>query len=380
MTDKKNPRNFGEPIGEHVRIYQRGPMWYATYQLEGKQFRESLKTRNKKQAVKEAMKIEVRIQEGTHKVKQATKSIAEAIQLYLDQLKVNGRAKKTLGKYQLILDRVAAQAVAQRFTKLNHINLLFVDRYKISRSKDKKPPGGQTIHDEVMIIRTWINFCLKRKLIDQDPLAGLCNPEPVARVQPCWTWQEVNRILDACPEEIKAELVFLAHTGARYGEMAWLTWHDVVFAEGNIHIQPKDGWKPKSGDRRVITMSQRLREVLESKPRIGQWVMTMPVTQQQHVVGKQWTEKRLLVRLKKVLKKLGLPGHLHTFRHSFISYALSGKDASETTVRSWVGHVDEDILRHYAKTHDHVARAAMDSLMNKPITRPQQGGEEKKSA
>lgn len=380
MSDNQSARNFGEPIGEHVRIYQRRRKYYANYQSDGRQVRQSLKTTNKKQAIAEAMKIEVQLQEGKHKVKHESKSIEEAKQLYLEQLKVNGRAKKTLGKYQLILDRVAGQAVAQRFTKLNYINLLFVDRYKISRSKDKKPPGEQTIHDEVMIIRTWINFCLKRKLIDHDPLAGLCNPEPVASVQPCWTWQEVNRILDACPEEIKAELVFLAHTGARFGEMAWLTWHDVDFSEGNIHIKPKDGWKPKSGDRRVITMSRRLREVLESKPRTSQWVMTMPVTRQQQVLGKQWTEKRLLERLKKVLKKLGLPGHLHTFRHSFISYALSGKEASETTVRSWVGHVDEDILRHYAKTHDHVARAAMDSLMNKPITRPLQGGEEHKSA
>ena len=378
MSDKQ-PRNLGEPIGEHVRIFQRGRKWYANFQQDGRQVRQSLKTTNKKEAISRAWKIEGQLQEGSHQRRVEPKSIEEAIQLYLDQLKVNGRAKKTIGKYQLIMDRVAVQAVAQRCTKLNQINLLFVDRYKVSRSKDKKPPGEQTMHDEVMIIRTWINFCLKRKLIDHDPLEGLSNPEPVARVQPCWTWEEVNRILDACPAEIKAELTFLAHSGARFGEMAWLTWPDLDFKKEIIHIRPKPGWRPKSGDRRVITMSHPLKDVLESKAKISDWVMTMPVTQQQQVVGKQWTEKRLLERLKKVLKKLGLPGHLHTFRHAFISHALSSPVASETTVRSWVGHVDEDILRHYAKTHDHVARTAMDALMSKPIKKPEQGGDEKKS-
>ena len=34
-------------------------------------------------------------------------------------------------------------------------------------------------------------------------------------------------------------------------------------------------------------------------------------------------DRRALAHLKMVLKKLRLPGHLHTFRHSFISHALT---------------------------------------------------------
>ncbi|MFO0812011.1 MAG: site-specific integrase [Gemmatales bacterium] len=374
------PNRDSERIGELVSIFQRGRKWYANYQLDGRQQRDSMKTTNKKEARARAMKIEVQLNEGTFQAKQTVKSIAEGQKLYLDQLRVNGRARKTLGKYQLVMDRVANLANLQKCTKLSQVNLLFVDQYRIARSKAKKPPGEQTIHDEVMIIRTWINFCLKRKLIAEDPLEGLSNPEPVAAIQPCWTWEQVNMIIDASPENIKSELTFLAHTGARFGELAWLKWEDLDLEKEIIHIRAKEGWKPKSGDQRVITMSNKLRDMFTSMPRISAWVMTMPVTQQQRIEGKQWSEKRLLGRLKKVLKQLGLPGHLHTFRHSFISYALSGKTASETTVRSWVGHVDEEILRHYAKTHDHVAKAAMDSLMNQPILRPQQGGVENKSA
>ena len=38
--------------------------------------------------------------------------------------------------------------------------------------------------------------------------------------------------------------------------------------------------------------------------------------------GRQWTERRLLAALKWVLKGLGLPVKLHTFRHTFVSNAL----------------------------------------------------------
>jgi len=46
--------------------------------------------------------------------------------------------------------------------------------------------------------------------------------------------------------------------------------------------------------------------------------------------------------LKRLLKKLGLPGHLPTFRHTFISLALT-RGVPEATVRKWVGHVDDEI-------------------------------------
>lgn len=208
------PNRDSERIGELVSIFQRGRKWYANYQLDGRQQRDSMKTTNKKEARARAMKIEVQLNEGTFQAKQTVKSIAEGQKLYLDQLRVNGRARKTLGKYQLVMDRVANLANLQKCTKLSQVNLLFVDQYRIARSKAKKPPGEQTIHDEVMIIRTWINFCLKRKLIAEDPLEGLSNPEPVAAIQPCWTWEQVNMIIDASPENIKSELTFLGAYGS----------------------------------------------------------------------------------------------------------------------------------------------------------------------
>jgi len=71
--------------------------------------------------------------------------------------------------------------------------------------------------------------------------------------------------------------------------------------------------------------------------------------------------RRKLQYLKRVLRRLGLPGHLHTFRHSFISHALT-KGTPEAIVRQWVGHVDAEILRWYAHIADSASHDAMRRL------------------
>lgn len=55
--------------------------------------------------------------------------------------------------------------------------------------------------------------------------------------------------------------------------------------------------------------------------------------------------------MKRVLKPLGFKGHLHTFRHTFISHAISSGIPAEI-VRGIVGHVDDDILKLYTHIAD----------------------------
>lgn len=57
----------------------------------------------------------------------------------------------------------------------------------------------------------------------------------------------------------------------------------------------------------------------------------------------------------------GLKGHLHTFRHAFISAALT-KGTPEAVVRRWVGHVDPEILNLYTHIADQASQEAMRRL------------------
>lgn len=92
-------------------------------------------------------------------------------------------------------------------------------------------------------------------------------------------------------------------------------------------------------------MSPRVRTMLAGRKRKTPWVFCA-VASNKHPQGtQQISERRLLRSLKRLLKRIGLPeaGKLHTFRHSFISKALA-EGITSATVRSWVGHVSDDIL------------------------------------
>lgn len=174
--------------------------------------------------------------------------------------------------------------------------------------------------------------------------------------QPCWSPEEAERILQAAPEAYRPYFTFLRETGCRAGEGKFLTWSDVDVKRGEILIRPKDDWKPKTGDQRRVPITARLAAMLQSQPHHGRWVFRAVPTSLHPDVCRQISERRALLALKRVLTGLKLNGHLHTFRHTYISQALSA-GIPEAVVRSWVGHVDPHVIRLYTHISDEVSKS-----------------------
>jgi len=348
-----------EPVGDRVRIFRRGRIWYANFQHGGKQHRVSLKTTSKKEARRRGLQIEADLDAGRWQPSPATSTVAEAITAYRDYLRAEERAPKTFSKYTKVFDRLADLAQQRKITDLSGINLKFIDAYR--RLRTDEGAQAKTRYTETVIIRQLVNFALSRDMLANDPLKGLKLKKPKPTPQPCWTFEQMQQILAASPEEIRPALLLLAETGMRFGEMAWLTWDDVDLQANVLRIQPKDGWKPKTGDQRAVPLTETVKRVLELLPRRFRWVVTMPPSGQYPKPGRQWSERRLLAGLKRVLKQLNLPGKLHTFRHSFISNALL-KGTPVAVVRDWVGHVDPEIIDLYTHVHNDASQTAMQRL------------------
>ena len=288
-----------------------------------------------------------------------TPTLVAVIQKYMAYLKSEGRAPKTIQKYQNVFDRLEDLANCRSVTKISAVNLDLVDAYKSRRVKDEA--ASKTIHTEVVVIRQLVNFAISRDMIAVDPLKQLKLKKPKLRPQPCWSRQQVEQIIAAAKEPQQSMLTILADTGMRVGELKWLTWVDVDFEHSFILIRAKEGWKPKTGDERAIPMTPAVRAVLERLPRKTNWVVNSPRSQQYPKGDHQMSERRLLAYIKVVLKALELRGHLHTFRHSFISNALT-QGIPEAIVRKWVGHVDPEVIKHYTHILDEASQAAMRRL------------------
>ncbi|HCS55352.1 MAG TPA: hypothetical protein DIW81_27845 [Planctomycetaceae bacterium] len=253
--------NNREKVGECVTIYKRGKNWWASYQLDRKQQREALSTESKKEARRKALIIEAELIQGKREVTLPPVLIMDVIEEYLAHLTTEGRASKTLNKYRYTLNRLAALAKTQHKTSLHQLNLRLIDAYRKMRMEENR--SAKTIHCDTYIIRQLVNFGLSRKMISCDPLEGLKNPQPKRTEQPCWTPEEVNQILAAANDPQKSIFTAYADTGMRFGELQWLTWDDVDFEKNLIHIRPKDGWKPKTGESRKVPMTVRLKQMLQ---------------------------------------------------------------------------------------------------------------------
>lgn len=354
MNDAKYER-----VGESVSIFLRGGKWYANHQHAGKQHRKSLRTSNKKEARRKALLLEAELLKGSYSPQMKPPTVKELAESYLAFVKVERRSTGTLERYGTIVRHAQNLADGMGVKDASGLNLRYIDEYR-------KVRGGAgcealSIHLEVTVIRQMVNYALSRGMLSVDPLQGLRLRKPKPKPQPCWTWDEVQRILAASPEPERSAFALLAETGMRVGELRWLTWEDVDFARNVIHIRPKDDWQPKSGDQRAIPMKPAARTLLEALPRRGRWVITAPTSASFTDGQPKLCRRELLTGLKKVLTSLGLRGRIHTFRHAFISDALS-HGTPEATVRSWVGHVDQHILRLYTHIADQDSQAKMRRL------------------
>jgi integrase len=348
-----------ELIGSVVRIFQRGRIWYANFQVDGRQRRLSLATTNKKEARRRAVQLEAEIAEGRWQPPCAPVSLTEAMDAYLDSLRGQDRAPTTVRKYVQILKRLVEWATGEGITRLAQLDLKSIDRYRSMRALEGAK--AKTKYVELVLIRQLVNFALSRDMVAVDPLKGFRVAKPKPTTQPCWTYEQLTQILAASPSYALAALTLLAESGMRFGELQSLTWDDIDLEANAIRIQSKPGWKPKSGDQRAIPISSAARQILESLPTRYRWVVTMPGSKRHPEGGRQWSERRLLGTLKRGLKQLGLPGKLHTFRHTFISNALL-QQVPVSVVREWVGHVSPEILDLYTHVHSKASQAAMQRL------------------
>jgi site-specific recombinase XerD len=363
MTNQNNNHEnvAYEKIGDNVSIFLRDGRWYANFQYNGKQQRKSLKTTSKKQARQKAVLLEAEIADGRYDRPVKAPSVEKVFADYVAHQRAEDKAKKTMAKIELVLRRVIELADKRRVRSILGIDLEFIDAYRAMRATAEKKPAPKTISNELVIIRQLVNFALSRNKITRDPLKGLRLKKPKSRPQPCWTRAEVDKILAAAKGPHRPSMVLLAETGMRVGELCWLTWEDIDLTLGVIKIQPKDDWRPKTGDQRAIPISPAARAQLDELPRRYRWVVTAAPSRRYPEGGHQISDRRLLQYLKRVLKRLGLKGHVHTSRHSFISHALT-QGIPEAIVRQWVGHVDQEILKHYTHIADSASQAAMQRL------------------
>lgn len=346
---RREPKEF-LPVSDRVSIFLRGKIWQVNYQQDGKQVRASLKTSSKKEAQRKAGEIDRKLTRGENPQATPRVELSSVIEAFLKDARHRESASGTMDMYERWCRRIGQFAADKRVRYVAQVSPLFADDFRDCYAEGRTPV---TLYSGMRVLRALTLFAYRRQMCDVDVLANYKVPKPRLQPQPCWTSEEADRIVAAAAPKFRPYLRFLRETGCRANEGRFLTWDNVHFGKdgrpGYIHICAKPGWRPKSGNERKIPLTARLADELRALPRQGQWVFTRQNRRGDWVqicsVGSQ-------KHLKSILTTMGLDGHRHTFRHTYISEALMN-GLPEALVREWVGHVDARILKLYT----HVAPA-----------------------
>lgn len=157
--------------------------------------------------------------------------------------------------------------------------------------------------------------------------------------------EELKELIPHCRGHWKTLTLLGSRGGLRRSEIFWLPWTGGVdFVRNRIHIAPvydDDGtllWEPKDHERRWVPMPKDLKKHLKGLKRDGRWVL-MDGKDRPSLEG-------LSVYYRKILRKAGLKGSIHTLRHTYGSHLANG-GATAKMIMELMGHSSLEMVDKY---------------------------------
>lgn len=356
-------------VGDRVTIYRRGTKgtFCADFWFDGEHHRTTLKTRNKKIATQRAVKLDGQLIDGTYKKVAAAIGIASAIESYLQHLQTEDRAQKTIVRYRGELQAFRDFCEAQRVRRLTQVAPALFDRFRAER---KKNHGPKTMYHEGVVCKQFLNWCVTRHLIGENPLQSYKLQKPPFEPKPAPSIEEVRRILAASSSRRKAQFALLAFTGMRSGELQRLRCEDVDLENGWLHVLSREGAETKTRRSRKVPIHPALKTILAGQPRSpGPWFFTAEPSRK-FPAGDHWINtKRLNEEFQRIAAKLKLPvgrknnGYtMHSLRRFFETFTVNA-GIPQRVVDAWQDHrSDRSMGAVYYRLSDEDSQAFMQKV------------------
>jgi integrase len=339
-----------ERIGDKVCITPRGKrrIWTAEFHFAGKHCHRSLKTTNLKIARQRAMALEVELVAGGYAAPRKPISLAKTIEEFIVTKKGEGRAHKTIVKYQSELNAFCDFQTRNGAHLLQQITPTLFEEYRAAYNENHAP---KTTHVALMILKSLMKWAVLRELVAKNPLLSCKVIEPYAAPKLAPTLPDVNRLIEAAEGVRKTQIALLAFTGLRAGEARMLRPQDVDLQHGWIRIVGREGWIPKTRQARKIPIHPRLSAILGTMPKTSRPYFFCAAPSPKYPEGGHViSTKRLNEDFQKLAASLGLPiGRkreglvIHSLRHFFETVGVNS-GVPQFVVDAWMGHSSQSAM------------------------------------
>lgn len=331
-------------------IYRRGdsPVWYARFTVAGRLQRVSTGVRNRREAQHTADRLEA--EAGRDVFRSDDIRLVAAAAGFFDRGTLRPKTEQC---YRSSLANLVEVLGNFPMTVLEHRHLTHY--LEVRRSKRVK---DATILRDLAFLSSVFEYAMtlpngpKVNIVRTFRKKGIRDSEP----RHVWlTRSGFEELLGLAEEdEHRHILILLAFTGMRLGEVLALSWSEVDFATGHIHLI---GERTKNGAGRSIPMARRVCDVLRTRRDTVTSQFVFPSRNGGHRINpnKWWRPLRV---------RFGRPDlRIHDLRHTFASWQLQA-GTSDIVVQHLLGHKTASMTKRYAHPNRMLLENAMRAIDN----------------
>jgi integrase len=329
-----------------MKIYKRkkNGSYYVSFSCRKKQYRVSLKTKNKDEAQKTASAVYERVYYGKPAFSYPT--VAEILNTYMDDLAKRGKLSLTTeGQIQFWTKQSDLYSCNANEVKARKIKTI------LDWNADGQRWGPATYNRYLAVLSAAFNLAIRYEELESNPCKAIKRKQETPRdrwltecqVKACLKYLKESEYVGV--EDDLLAFYLAVTTGLRAGEMLQLTWDDFDFAAAKINVRAST---TKSNKARSVPMPP------------------LPIKGDKHRArfsfrcfseGYNYYSLRRLVQTLNILPEVG-DFLWHDLRHTFAVHCVrNGMDL--TTLSKLLGHKSVKVTERYANfapTMDYVTK------------------------
>ena len=339
-----------------MALYQRGPIWYADYYVNGQRIQESTHRATRREAEKFLAERLSQAQRGYLRPNKVL--LADLGERYMAHAKLH---KRSWPRDQQLLTRLESLFGPQ--CTLPQITALRLEDYQQVRAEKAAPA---TVNRELALLKHMVNLAKRWEMFEgTNPVALVTRLREGNLRLRVLSEEEEAAVLGCSPPYLQDLIVFACNTGLRSGDIFRLRWEEVDREAGWLHIVSE-----KTRRELDLPLNEAAAGVVEAwwGMRKCEYVFYNPST------GERF--KDVKTGLKVACRRAGVKDvNWHTLRHTFASRLLR-KGADLVTVKEFLGHSTVVTTMRYAHTNleaksKAVARlSTSDKVVTVPSKRP----------
>lgn len=342
------------------RTERAGDTYTAVYKdADGRWRQDALGTTVRREARRMAIEIQHRLEAGKARPAAGAVDLSSVIDRYESFCADKGLAPKSLAKYRADLAKLREFIRERDLRTLSRFDRHAFYRFRgwleARRHKQGVVYAPKSVYATLTVAKQLAKWAWREGLAGEYLLAGVQVPVAKARPQPCFTTEQVEKIIAIAEPPVAAALAVLAYSGMRIGELIQLRPMDVLLDRGelgmfHIRLGGANG-KTKDKDERFVPIHPRIRPMIEA----------LPMDQDRVMPG--LTERKSLTTLKQLCRQASLSPSfkLHSLRHHFASLCANHHVAYRKAL-AWMGHSSSEVLDLYYHLHDEESEFAMKAL------------------